>query len=183
MGKSCSVSAKIPKPASGKPSRRRRELPAADLAAASRSAALIARVACAGILVVVALGVLNPYAAPTPPPLAVLLFAVPVIILIRSFQLGIRVGDDQVVVVSWFTTYRIPRSTIVKILRQPYSGLLTGGVGGNNMFSSRMQVLGFRTSDGRARIIAGTLAPNRKLRATALTLSKLLGVPIESVAG
>lgn len=154
-----------------------------DLRRSGGSAALIARVGSIGWLCLLALGLANPYAQPSPPALVILSVVIPIAIIGRSFQLGIRVRPDRVVVVSWFRTIHVRRDEIVKVLHQPYFGLLTGGVGGNNSFSSRMQMLGFRTADGRDRVFAGTIAPNRKARSLARTLSAELGVPVESLAG
>jgi hypothetical protein len=127
-------------------------------------------------------GLVNPYAEPMSTPIVGLVYLTAVIVFTRSFFLGIYDCGDHLRVVTWLRSLRVPRSDIEAVLRQPYYGLITGGVGGNNMFSSRVQMLGLRIR-GKDRVFTGTASPNRTLRATAQAIADDLAVPVLSLAG
>ena len=94
---------------------------------------------------------------------AMLLFVVPCAALVaRSFFVGIRIRGSELIIVSWFRTYRIHRDRIGDALLTQYSGWFT-----NFSASRRIKILDLEV-DGRDREFSCTAMTRRgAARATA----------------
>lgn len=75
--------------------------------------------------------------------------------LIRSPFWGVRLGDDSVIVISWWRSYRIPFDEVFAIRHVEYEGLIVGV--GDPIFGSRLRMICFKLHNGDELNFPGTL--------------------------
>jgi hypothetical protein len=94
--------------------------------------------------------------------------------LVRSLFFGIYLRDGNLIVVSWFRTYRVQSAEIECLLERIYIGMLTNGDLGVSLFSSRFRIVGVRRSNGRDKLYPVTVMTNRRCKAVVRTLEERL---------
>ena len=97
--------------------------------------------------------------------------------LLRSSWFGVYIGAGEIRIVSWLYTYHVARADVDAVVVRIYNGFLIRWSGGLDIFSSRVQMIGFERKSGKRKLYPGTAMTNRRAKAVSTLLSEELGVP------